>query len=99
VLAGLTASSEAHTQGGLPVLSQLPLIGGLFGSNAVTRQDSQNIVLIVPSVVDATSEPARERVQRALQAYTDYDGDLDEVRLVDEAAKREGATQRKAVSP
>jgi Flp pilus assembly secretin CpaC len=81
VLAGLSASSEAHNQGGLPFLSQLPILGALFGSNSTARQDSENIVLIVPSVVDATTQASRERVRQALEAYRDYDGDLEVTRL------------------
>jgi type II secretory pathway component GspD/PulD (secretin) len=81
VLAGLSASSEAHNQAGLPVLSQIPILGALFGSNASARQDTENIVLIVPSVVDATTQSSRERVRQALQAYRAYDGDLDQTRL------------------
>ncbi|HTM46793.1 MAG TPA: pilus assembly protein N-terminal domain-containing protein [Polyangiaceae bacterium] len=81
VLAGLTASSEAHSQTGLPFLSTLPFIGGLFGSNGAHRQDSENIVLIVPSVVDATTQSARARVRQALEAYTHYDGELKDMRL------------------
>jgi pilus assembly protein CpaC len=81
VLAGLSASSEAHNQAGLPFLSQIPILGVLFGTNATARQDTENIVLIVPSVVDATTHATRERVREALQAYRSYDGDLDDVQL------------------
>lgn len=81
VLAGLSASSEAHNQAGLPFLSQIPILGALFGSNVTARQDTENIVLIVPSVVDATSQASRERVRQALEAFRDYDGDLDQTRL------------------
>jgi pilus assembly protein CpaC len=81
VLAGLSASSEAHNQAGLPVLGQIPILGALFGSNAAARQDTENIVLIVPSVVDATTQTSRERVRQALQAYRAYDGDLEQTRL------------------
>ena len=90
MLAGLTASSEAHSQGGLPLLSQIPLLGALFGSNTTMQQNSQNIVLIVPSVVDATSEPARERIRQALEAFRRYDGDWDAVRLHDSPSDQQG---------
>jgi len=93
VLAGLSASSEAHSQSGLPFLSQIPILGVLFGTNVTARQDTENIVLIVPSVVDATSQKARERVRQALDAYTQYDGVLDDVHL-DNGHHDQGSDER-----
>jgi pilus assembly protein CpaC len=85
VLAGLTARSQARTRSGLPLLSDIPILGILFGSTTNRRQDSQNVIFIVPTVVDAVSVVARERVQEALEAYEKYEGDLENVRLVEEA--------------
>ena len=85
VLAGLTARSQARTRSGLPLLSDIPILGILFGSTTNRRQDSQNVIFIVPTVVDAVSVVARERVQEALEAYEKYEGDLEDVRLVEEA--------------
>jgi pilus assembly protein CpaC len=69
----------------LPLLSDIPIIGVLFGSTSNRRQDSQNVIFIVPTVVDAVSVVARERVREALEAYEKYEGDLEDVRLVEEA--------------
>ena len=79
ILAGLTARSERRSKTGLPVLSQIPILGVFFGSHARAESESENIVIIVPSVVDAVSMQDRERVNEALKSYTEFSGDMDEV--------------------
>jgi pilus assembly protein CpaC len=78
VLAGLTASSEAESRRGLPGLSQIPLLGMLFGTHESRAQQTRNLIFIVPSVVDAVSMDARDRLRGAIEAFRAYDGDLDE---------------------
>jgi pilus assembly protein CpaC len=82
VLAGLTAKSERRSKAGLPGLSQIPILGVFFGSHAQAEEESENVVLIIPSVVDAVSMENRERLDSALKTFSDYSGDLDEVDFV-----------------
>jgi pilus assembly protein CpaC len=77
VLAGLTATSEAESTTGLPGLSQIPILGALFGAHQSRREHTENLVFIVPSVVDAVSLDARERIRDALRAFSRWDGDGD----------------------
>ena len=81
ILAGLTSKSESSSQSGLPGLSQLPLIGVLFGSNSRAAQDSENVVFIVPSVVDSTTVDSRKRIKEALSVYEEYSGDYDDANV------------------
>jgi pilus assembly protein CpaC len=81
VLAGLTARSESSSRAGLPGLSQIPLLGVLFGSTENRSEQSENLIFIVPSVVDAVSLDARDRVREALELFRHYDGDLEATRL------------------
>jgi pilus assembly protein CpaC len=74
MLAGLSASSQARTLAGLPLLSQIPILGALFGSHGELAQDSEDVVFIVPSVLDAVALESRERIQDALEAYEAYGG-------------------------
>jgi pilus assembly protein CpaC len=76
VLGGLHSNSERSSRSGLPLLSQIPIVGALFGSHAHARAETQNVVIIVPSVVDAVSMQDRERLARALQRYVEYSGEL-----------------------
>ncbi len=90
ILAGLSSKSEVHTRSGLPGLSQIPLLGLLFGSERSTSQDLENIVMIVPSVVDATSEDAQRRIKEALQLFEEYDGNIEQSRMLDEPRVKGG---------
>lgn len=82
VLAGLTAKSERSSKSGIPGLSQIPILGALFGSHSHTEDESENVILIVPSVVDSVSMQDRARLSDALRQYTKYSGDLDAVDFV-----------------
>jgi len=81
ILAGLSARSESAEMRGLPGLSQIPILGALFGSHGERSEHTENLVFIVPSVIDAVSGDARERVARALRAYREFDGDLSQSEL------------------
>src|SRR5690606_38786566 len=74
VLAGLTSESKVKSRTGIPVLSQLPIVGYLFGSEKLARQAADNVIFIVPTVLDAATRDAREEIQPALRAYTSYKG-------------------------
>ncbi len=74
VLAGLLARDEADDSAGLPVLSQLPVIRYLFGVHQRSHARAENVLLIVPSVVEAVSPARRARVQSALDAYGKFRG-------------------------
>jgi pilus assembly protein CpaC len=87
VLGGLTAKSERTTKAGVPGLSQIPLLGLLFGSVTRAESESENVVVIVPSVVDSVSMQSRERLEEALGAFTEYSGNIDDVKLVPSAPR------------
>jgi pilus assembly protein CpaC len=82
VLGGLTAKSERSSKTGIPVLSQIPILGALFGSHGHSEDETENVVLIVPSVVDSVSMQDRARLRAALEQYTAYSGDIEDVSLV-----------------
>lgn len=88
ILAGLTARTERRSKAGFPGLSQIPIFGVLFGSHSQAEEESENVVIIVPSVVDAVSMEDRRRLDDALRAYTEYSGDLDKVDFVPAAKSR-----------
>jgi pilus assembly protein CpaC len=78
ILGGLNSKSERSSKSGFPLLSQIPILGVLFGSHAHAESESENVVVIVPSVVDSVSMQDRERLTRALHRYSEYSGDLEE---------------------
>ncbi|NRA36260.1 MAG: pilus assembly protein N-terminal domain-containing protein [Polyangiaceae bacterium] len=79
VLAGLSAQSESSNQSGLPWLSQIPLVGALFGTHTRFERDTRSLVFIVPSVMDTVSAVSRAQIAEALKDYEAYDGDLAEL--------------------
>lgn len=85
ILAGLSAKGERRSTSGLPGLSQIPLLGILFGSHAQSEEESESVIVIVPSVVDAVSMLNRERIRESLRHYMNYSGQLDTVQLVPNA--------------
>jgi pilus assembly protein CpaC len=85
ILGGITARSERASKSGLPLLSQIPILGALFGTHSNVEDQSESIVIIVPTVVDAVSMQNRDRVKEALQSYVDYSGNLDAVQYIPDA--------------
>lgn len=69
VLAGLSSASEMRSQGGVFGLSQIPVLGLFFGSRSVHTQSSDNVIFIVPTVLDTPRSDAREKIRSALNAY------------------------------
>ena len=59
MLAGLISDSSGRTSSGIPGLSRIPVIGGLFGQQGSSTTRDELIVLITPTVVRSPQE-ARE---------------------------------------
>jgi general secretion pathway protein D len=58
VLGGLIREDNTHTQAGIPGLRKMPLIGPLFGSEGVSKQRTELIVLITPHIISNLEEGA-----------------------------------------
>jgi general secretion pathway protein D len=56
VLGGLIAETNGISSSGLPGLSRIPLIGGLFGRRGRTQSREETLVLITPTVIQNTAE-------------------------------------------
>lgn len=67
VLGGLTDRQRDASQGGVPVLSSIPLLGGLFGRASRRAIDTELFVFITPKILasdadaDAVTRPLRDR--------------------------------------
>jgi pilus assembly protein CpaC len=88
VLSGIHTEAVRHNTSGIPWLSQIPVLGALFGSVGDEREDVEGAVFIVPSVVESVPQRALELVDRALGQFREFDGDLREVSPFDEAPQR-----------
>ena len=59
VMAGLITESRSRASDGLPLLSEIPFLGGLFGTQSRTDNRTELIILITPRVLH-TSRQASE---------------------------------------
>jgi len=59
VLAGLIQTTVNESNGGLPFLARVPVVGGLFGSKSSSVLRTELLVLLSPTVVSSVDE-ARE---------------------------------------
>ncbi|HKU39839.1 MAG TPA: pilus assembly protein N-terminal domain-containing protein [Polyangiales bacterium] len=79
VLSGIRTSSEVQNTYGVPGLSEIPILGLLFGSESNRRQDLEGALFIVPSVLDTASPRAHELIDQAFAEYDRYSGNLSKV--------------------
>ena len=85
VLSGIKTESQRKSSSGLPFLSEIPIIGGLFGTHGDEASEVEGAIFVVPGVVESVPQQATELIQRALREYEEFDGDMDEVRPADMA--------------
>jgi len=69
VIGGLVERQRDQNKSGIPLLKDLPLIGGLFGSRTNTTSNSELFVFLTPHVI-ATDDDA-DRVREGVQGGTD----------------------------
>jgi pilus assembly protein CpaC len=81
MLAGVQADSEGSSRTGLPGLSQIPILGVLFGTHGARREQTRNVLFIVPTVVDTVTARSRDAIADAMQVYQDFDGGAEDVLL------------------
>jgi pilus assembly protein CpaC len=75
VLSGIHSRAERKSTNGLPLLSEIPILGALFGSTGRNEEEVEGAMFVVPSVVDAVSQGARKAIDDAVQQYDGYSGD------------------------
>ncbi len=70
ILGGLSDRQKDHSQGGVPVLSSIPWIGGLFGRVSHTSTETELYLFITPQVIrddmeaEEVTHPLQTRSQR-----------------------------------
>ncbi len=52
VIGGLIRTNESTVRRGVPLLMDIPLIGALFSSNSITRQNRELIIFVTPRLVE-----------------------------------------------
>jgi pilus assembly protein CpaC len=85
VLSGIRSASKRHFTGGIPWLSEIPVLGVLFGSLGRQEEELEGAVLVVPSVIESVAAGAQARIERSLREYEGFSGDLGKVAPFDAA--------------
>lgn len=92
ILAGLINESKSDGSEGLPLLSRIPLLGGLFGTESWSDNRTELIILITPHVLHTTRQASEitEEFRKRLTGLEDLikDSRLGSPRLTPEAAAR-----------
>jgi pilus assembly protein CpaC len=85
VLSGIKTKREVHGVNGLPGLSQIPVLGLLFGSHSNDESEVEGAVFIIPSVVDSQPRRAHDIVDVAMKQFEDYSGKIENVQTFNAA--------------
>jgi pilus assembly protein CpaC len=84
VLSGVHVKAQTHSVSGLPLLSQIPVLGLFFGSHQNSATESEGAIYIVPSVIESVDKSSMELVDEAVRQFNDFDGSLGDVHLLGE---------------
>src|SRR5262249_45592320 len=79
VLSGVRSANQRHDIRGLPILSEIPVLGVLFGTHRDAVEDTEGALFIIPTAVESVPKPAIEIVNGALSQYEEYSGDIDAI--------------------
>jgi pilus assembly protein CpaC len=88
VLSGIRTQAHRYTTAGIPGLSEIPILGPLFGSVGNQEEEVEGAVFIVPSVIESAPARVTELIDRAIGQYESFDGDMREVAPFDELPKQ-----------
>jgi pilus assembly protein CpaC len=79
ILSGIKTSNQRRSVSGLPGLSEIPVLGLLFGSHSQEKQETEGAVFIVPSIVDTVPKSSIELINNAMTTYKEFGGDIEYV--------------------
>ncbi|MBX3206400.1 MAG: pilus assembly protein N-terminal domain-containing protein [Labilithrix sp.] len=79
ILSGIKTATQRHQVSGLPGLSDIPVLGVLFGSHGNEKADVEGAVFIVPSIVDTVPKSALELINNAMTTYKEFSGEIEYV--------------------
>lgn len=62
ILSGLLSESDSDEISGVPVMSKVPLIGGLFKGSEKNKEKSQMIIILVPSIENEKGKSVEKNI-------------------------------------
>jgi pilus assembly protein CpaC len=79
ILSGIKTATQRHNVTGLPGLSEIPVLGLLFGTHNNAKDEVEGSIFIVPSVVDTVPKSALELINNAMTTYKEFSGEIEYV--------------------
>ena len=76
VLSGIHTQGSRKGASGIPGLSQIPILGALFGSHSVESQEVENAVYLMPGVVESMPKRQRDLLKELVDSYEDFSGKI-----------------------
>jgi len=70
VLAGMQKDSKGKTRNGMPLISEIPLLGSLFGSNKTEKNRDEIVFFIQPRIIRTTADGDRLARAQAEESAT-----------------------------
>ncbi|MEP7183630.1 MAG: type II secretion system secretin GspD [Betaproteobacteria bacterium] len=76
VMGGLITDTKGQSSSGLPLLSKIPILGGLFGQQEIKNDRTELVLFITPRVMDTESEMrgVMEDLRRRMERLDDVFG-------------------------
>ena len=93
VLSGIRSRSQRHSVTGLPLLSEIPLLGLLFGSHGDAKEEVEGAIFVVPSIIESIPKGTQEVLGDALKDYKKFSGDLDDVNAWEQDPTKAGGVR------
>lgn len=76
VLSGIRVQTARRNIQGLPFISEIPVLGPLFGSHSRQDDDLEGAIFVIPSVVDSVPKSSLELIKNAMSTYKEFSGDI-----------------------
>jgi pilus assembly protein CpaC len=76
VLSGIQTKTRRNTIDGLPGLSEIPVLGVLFGSHQSADLETEGAIFLIPSVIDQVPKSAIDVIKNATATYREFSGDM-----------------------
>ncbi|AKU94076.1 Type II/IV secretion system secretin RcpA/CpaC, associated with Flp pilus assembly [Labilithrix luteola] len=83
VLSGVSTKNQRHRVTGLPILSEIPVLGLLFASHEDALQDVEGAIFIIPSVIDTLPKASLDIINNEVHQYETYTGNIRKANLYD----------------
>lgn len=70
-IGGLMSQSQSDNRSGIPAVSEIPVVGALFGQSAKSFSKREVVVLLKPTIVDSSANNHQEiqEIQERLQSF------------------------------